>query len=80
MMFEHNPFGLAILWTCLRAYKASESIFDDFCSFGSIYPPNKQKIAQNSTFGSTKTLFCLIYKTCSLWYVKIIYELKIYQN
>ena len=73
MMFEHNPFGLAILWTCLRVYKASESILDDFCSFWSIYPPNKQKIAQNSTFWSTKTLFCVIYKTCSLWYVKLIF-------
>ena len=71
MMFEHNPFGLAILWTCLRAHKASESILDDFCSFWSIYRPNKQKMAQNSTFWSTKTLFCVIYKTCSLWYVKI---------
>ena len=42
-----------------------------FCSFWSIYSPNKQKIAQNSTLWSTKTLFCVIYKTCSLWYVKI---------
>ena len=31
----------------------------------------KQKMAPNSTFWSTKTLFCVIYKTCSLWYVKI---------
>ena len=71
MMFEYNPLGLAILWTCLRAYKESQSISDDFCFFWSIYPPNKQKIAQNSTFWSTKTLFCVIYKKCSLWYVKI---------
>ena len=57
MMFEHNPFGLAILWTCLRAYKASESILDDFCSFWSIYPPNKQKMAPKFHFLEHKNAF-----------------------
>ena len=51
--------------------KRQKAFLTIFCSFWSIYPPNKQKIAQNSTFWSTKTLFCVIYKTCSLWYVKI---------
>ena len=51
--------------------KRQKAFLTIFCSFWSIYPPNKQKFAQNPTFWSTKTLFCVIYKTCSLWYVKI---------
>ena len=46
--FEHNPFALGILQTCLRAYKASKSILLIFSSFQSKYLPNKQKIGKGN--------------------------------